>query len=50
MGKYRNSFGAELVACAEGPDRDFAAVGHQNLGKHSSPATFAGVSVGGHSV
>ena len=39
MGEYGNGLGAQLVAGAEGPDRDFAAVGHQNFGKHTSPAS-----------
>ena len=39
MGENGNRLGAQLVAGAEGPDRDFAAVGHQNFGKHTSPAS-----------
>ncbi len=50
VGEHSYSLGAQLVAGTEGADRDFAAVGHQNLGKHTSPASFAGVSVSGHSV
>ncbi|CAH0326693.1 hypothetical protein SRABI128_05502 [Microbacterium sp. Bi128] len=39
MGKHSDSLGTQLVARAEGANRDFAAVGHQNLRKHTSPAS-----------
>jgi hypothetical protein len=39
MREDRYGLGAEFVASAEGPDRDFAAISHQNLGKHASPAS-----------
>ncbi len=48
--EHRYSLGAQLVAGAEGADRDFAAVSHQNLGKHASPASLRVYLVSGHSV
>ncbi|MCY1222094.1 hypothetical protein D9M72_341720 [compost metagenome] len=39
VGEHGNSLGAQLVAGTEGTDRDFAAVSHQNFGKHTSPAS-----------
>ncbi len=50
VGEHCDGLGTQFIAGAEGADRDFAAVGHQNLGKHTSPASSRAVSVSAHSV
>ena len=39
VGKHSDGLGTQLVARAESANRDFAAIGHQNLRKHTSPAS-----------